>query len=69
MQSFRSLPRRTPTTVPPQPASTPRSAEASNTSGARTRPPSTGNIVKNLRSGGHIELDGKIVQKDGVWID
>jgi leucyl aminopeptidase (aminopeptidase T) len=26
-------------------------------------------IVKNLRSGGHIELDGKIVQKDGVWID
>jgi aminopeptidase len=26
-------------------------------------------IVKDLRSGGHIELDGKIVQKDGVWID
>jgi aminopeptidase len=24
-------------------------------------------IVKDLRSGGSIELDGKIVQKDGVW--
>ena len=26
-------------------------------------------IVKDLRSSGRIELDGKIVQKDGVWID
>jgi aminopeptidase len=26
-------------------------------------------IVKDLRSGGRIELDGKIVQQDGVWID
>jgi aminopeptidase len=26
-------------------------------------------IVKDLRSGGRIELDGKIVQKDGVWTD
>ena len=26
-------------------------------------------IVKDLRSGGRIELDGKIVQKNGVWID
>jgi aminopeptidase len=26
-------------------------------------------IVKDLRSGGRIELDGKIVQKDGVWAE
>jgi aminopeptidase len=26
-------------------------------------------IVKDLRFGGRIELDGKIVQKDGVWTD
>ena len=25
-------------------------------------------IVKDLRSGGRIELDGKIVQEDGVWL-
>jgi hypothetical protein len=25
--------------------------------------------VAALRSGNHIELDGKIIQKDGVWID
>jgi aminopeptidase len=25
-------------------------------------------IVKDLRSGGRIELDGKIVQENGVWI-
>jgi len=26
-------------------------------------------IVKDLRSGGRIELDGKIVQEDGIWAD
>jgi len=26
-------------------------------------------IVKDLRAGGRIELDGKIVQKDGVWTE
>ncbi len=25
-------------------------------------------IVKDLRSGGRIELDGKVVQEDGVWV-
>jgi aminopeptidase len=24
-------------------------------------------IVKDLRSGGRIELDGEVVQKNGVW--
>jgi aminopeptidase len=25
-------------------------------------------IVKDLRSGGRIELDGKVVQENGVWV-
>jgi hypothetical protein len=26
-------------------------------------------IVKDLRAGGGIELDGRLVQKDGVWTE
>ena len=25
-------------------------------------------IVKDLRSGGRIELDGKVVQENGIWV-
>jgi aminopeptidase len=25
-------------------------------------------IVKDLRFGGRIELDGKVVQKNGIWV-
>ena len=37
-------------------------------SAGRTRAPIHWDIVKDLRSGGRIELDGEVVQQDGDWL-
>ena len=43
-------------------------ASGSRTWAARTSRPIHWDIVKDLRGGGRIELDGRIVQENGVWV-
>ena len=47
--------------------STSRSAPASPSSAALNRASVHWDMVKELRNGGRIELDGKVVQENGVW--